>query len=97
MILKGIISIEEWDDYKEHIQINYIADNYFNELKETEIRNERMNLVNTMDPFVGKYFNIDYIRRQVLKQTDTEIAEIDKQIDSEMAEGKITDPAEEAR
>ena len=55
-----------------------------------------MNLVGTMDPFVGKYFSIDYIRRQVLKQTDTEIAEIDKQIDSEMAEGKIVDPAEEA-
>ena len=54
--------------------------------------NERMNLVGTMDPFVGKYFSIDYIRRQVLKQTDTEIAEIDKQIDSEMAEGKIMDP-----
>ena len=96
MILKGIISIEEWEEYKEHIQINYIADNYFNELKETEIRNERMNLVNTMDPFVGKYFSIDYIRRQVLKQSDTEISEIDKQIESEMAEGKITDPAEEA-
>ena len=96
LILKGIISIEEWDEYKEHIQINYIADNYFNELKETEIRNERMNLVNTMDPFVGKYFSIDYIRRQVLKHSDTEIIEIDKQIEDEMAEGKIADPAEEA-
>ena len=96
LILKEVISIDEWDDYKDHIQINYIADSYFNELKETEIRNERMNLVGTMDPFVGKYFSIDYIRRQVLKQTDTEIAEIDKQIDSEMAEGKIVDPAEEA-
>ena len=96
LILKEVISIDEWDEYKDHIQINYIADSYFNELKETEIRNERMNLVGTMDPFVGKYFSIDYIRRQVLKHTDTEIAEIDKQIESEMAEGKIVDPAEEA-
>ena len=96
LILKEVISIDEWDEYKDHIQINYIADSYFNELKETEIRNERMNLVGTMDPFVGKYFSIDYIRRQVLKHTDTEIDEIDKQIDSEMAEGKIVDPAEEA-
>tara|TARA_B100000287_G_scaffold435565_1_gene504529 strand:- start:1471 stop:3093 length:1623 start_codon:yes stop_codon:yes gene_type:complete len=96
LILKGIISIEEWDDMKENIQIDYIADSYFNELKETEIRNERMNLVNVIDPFVGKYFSIDYVRRQVLKQTDVEIKEIDKQIESEMAEGKIVDPAEEA-
>ena len=96
LILKEVISIDEWDEYKDHIQINYIADSYFNELKETEIRNERMNLVGTMDPFVGKYFSIDYIRRQVLKHTDTEIAEIDKQSESEMAEGKIVDPAEEA-
>ena len=81
---------------KENIQIDYIADSYFNELKETEIRNERMNLVNVIDPFVGKYFSIDYVRRQVLKQTDVEIKEIDKQIESEMAEGKIVDPAEEA-
>ena len=96
LVLKGIISIEEWDDMKENIQIDYIADSYFNELKETEIRNERMNLVNTIDPFVGKYFSIDYVRRQVLKQTDVEIKEIDKQIEEEMAEGKIIDPAEEA-
>ncbi|AIX21202.1 portal vertex protein [Synechococcus phage ACG-2014d] len=96
LVLKEVISIEEWDEYKDHIQINYIADSYFNELKETEIRNERMNLVGTMDPFVGKYFSVDYIRRQVLKHTDTEIAEIDKQIEVEMADGTIVDPAEEA-
>ena len=81
---------------KENITIDYIADSYFNELKETEIRNERMNLVNVMDPFVGKYFSIEHIRRQILKQTDVELKEIDKQIDKEMEEGKIVDPAEEA-
>ena len=68
---------------KEHVQFDFIADNYFTELKEIEIRNERMNQVNTMDPYVGKYFSIDYMRRQVLKQTETEIKEIDKQIESE--------------
>ena len=92
LILKGIISIEEWDEMKEHIQYDYIADNYFTELKEIEIMNERMNMVNTMDPFVGKYFSIEYIRRQVIKQTDREILEIDKQIETEMKEGLIQDP-----
>ena len=45
------------------------------------------------DIYVGKYFSIDYIRRQILKQTEVEIAEIDKQIDEEVAEGLIPDPA----
>ena len=95
LILKGIITIEEWEEMKEHIQYDYIADNYFSEMKEIEIRNERMNQVATMDPFVGKYFSIEYMRRQVLKQTDTEIKEIDKQIESEMEAGLIADPMAE--
>ena len=95
LILKGIISLEEWEEMKNHIQFDYIADNYFTELKEIEIRNERMNQVNTMDPYVGKYFSVEYMRRQVLKQTETEIKEIDKQIKSEMESGIIIDPAAE--
>ncbi len=93
LVLKGIITLEEWEDMKEHIQFDYIADNYFTELKEIEIRNERLNEVAQMDPYVGKYFSAEYIRRQVLKQTDVEIKEIDKQIDKEIEEGTIMDPA----
>ena len=92
LILKGVISIEEWDLMKEHIQFDYVADNYFTELKEIEIMNERMNMVNSMDPVVGKYFSLEYVRRQVLKQTDREILEIDKQIEKEMQDGLIQDP-----
>jgi len=95
LILKGVISLEEWEDMKEHIQYDYIADNYFTELKEIEIRNERMNQVNVMDPYVGKYFSVEYIRTQVLKQTAHEIADIDKQIESELESGVIPDPSAE--
>ena len=95
LILKGIVSIEEWEDMKEHIQYDYIADNYFTELKEIEIRNERMNQVNVMDPYVGKYFSVEYLRTQVLKQTVQEQKEIDKQIKSELESGVIPDPAAE--
>jgi len=76
------MTLEEWEDMKNHIQFDFIADNYFTELKEIEIRNERMNQVNTMDPYVGKYFYVEYMRRQVLKQTEEEIKEIDKQIEA---------------
>ena len=93
LILKGVISIEEWDEMSEHIQYDFIADNYFAELKEKEIMTERLNLLATMDPFAGKYFSLDYLRRQILKQTDAEITEIDKQIEKEIADGKLMDPA----
>ena len=76
-----------------HIQFDYVADNYFSELKDIEIRNERMNQVNVMDPYVGKYFSLDYVRRQVLKQTDVEIKEIDKQIDLIYIVGLVDDIA----
>ena len=95
LVLKGVITLEEWEEMKEHVQFDYIADNYFSEMKEIEIRNERMNQVASMDPFVGKYFSVEYMRRQVLKQTDKEIQEIDKQIESEMEAGIIADPMAE--
>jgi hypothetical protein len=92
LILKGVITIEDWDQIKNHIQYDFVANNYFNELKSMEMQNERMNLVATMDPFVGKYFSIEQIRRNVLQQTEEEFKEIDKQIEKEMADGKIVDP-----
>ena len=92
LVLKGIITLDEWDDMKEHIQYDYIADNYFSELKEKEILNERLALLQQMDPLAGRYFSLDYLRRQVLKQTDEEIREIDKQMKKEIAEGKLIDP-----
>ena len=95
LILKGVVSLEEWEEMRNHIQFDYVADNYFTELKEIEIRNERMNQVNVMDPYVGKYFSVEYMRRQVLKQTEQEIKEIDEQIESEMESGVIADPAAE--
>ena len=93
LILKGIISLEEWDDMAEHIQYDFIADNYFSELKEKEMLTERLNLVTAMDPFAGRYFSLEYIRRQVLRHTDAEMKEIDKQMQKEIEDGKLPDPA----
>jgi hypothetical protein len=94
LILKGVISPEDWDDMKEHIQYDYLFDNHFNELKEIEMMNQRMMTVSQMDPFVGKYFSVEYIRRHVLGQKDTEYKDIDKQIRKEIASGISVDPAE---
>jgi len=93
LILKGIITPEDWDDMEEHIQYDYLFDNHFNELKEIEMMNQRMLTVTSMDPFVGKYFSSEYIRKQVLKQTDQEYKEIDKQIKKDIKTGIALDPA----
>ena len=92
LILKGIFTHEEWEDAKEHIQYDFIADNYFSELKEQEIMNARMALLQQMDPFVGRYFSLEYMRRQILKQPDALFKEIDKEMEKEIADGKVMDP-----
>jgi len=92
LVLKGVCSLEEWDDMKEHIQFDFVADNYFSELKEQEIMNARMALLAQMDPFAGKYFSLEYLRRKILRQQDAEFKEIDKQMEGEIADGKLMDP-----
>ena len=95
LILKGVISPEDWDDMKEHIQYDYLFDNHFNELKKIEMMNQRMMTVTQMDPFVGKYFSVDYVRREILGQTDKDVKEIDKQMKSDIASGLAIDPAQQ--
>ena len=94
LILKGIITPEDWEDMEEHIQYDYLFDNHFNELKQQELNLQRIQLVTQMDPFVGKYFSVEYIRRQVLMQTEQEYKEMDKQIKKEIASGLAVNPVD---
>ncbi len=94
LILKGIITPEDWEDMEEHIQYDFLFDNHFNELKQQELMLQRVNLVTQMDPFVGKYFSTEYIRRQVLMQTEKEYKEIGKQIKKDIESGIALDPVD---
>ena len=94
LILKGVISPEDWDDMKEHIQYDFLFDNHFNELKEQELMMQRINLATQMDPFVGKYFSIEFIRKQVLQRNEKEYKEIQKQMDKEIDTGLAMNPAD---
>ena len=93
LILKNIITPEDWEAMSEHIQYDFLYDNHFSELKEAELMNERLALVATAEPYVGKYYSQDYIRRKILRQTDIEILEQDKLIENEIKKGIIPDPA----
>ena len=92
LILKNIITPEDWQEMDEHIQYDFLYDNHFAELKDAELLNERLNMVQIAEPYIGKYFSKDYIRRKVLRQTDIEIIEQDKLIKEEIESGEIPDP-----
>jgi hypothetical protein len=92
LILKGILTPDDWDNMKENIQFDYIFDNHFTELKNNELLADRLNSVNLVEPYVGKYFSADYVRKQILQFTDEECEEIDLQIQKEIELGIIADP-----
>ena len=93
MILKGIITDEDWKTIKEYIIYDFQDDNHFQELKDMEILKERIEALNNVNEFVGTYYSVEYIRRYILRQSDTEIEEIDKQIEDEKKKGVMGDDA----
>jgi hypothetical protein len=93
LILKNIVTPEDWDVISEHIQYDFLYDNQFAELKETEMLNERLGSLATIEPFIGKYYSNEWVRKNVLRQTDSEIVEMDEQIEKEIEEGIIPDPS----
>ena len=89
LILKNVVTPEEWEQMSDHIQYDYLYDNHFSELKEAELMQERLGLIANADPYIGKYYSIDYIRRKVLRQTDNDIKEQDELIAAEKEAGLI--------
>jgi len=93
--LKGICTIEEWDEFKEFIHYNFVEDNNFAELKEAELIRERINTVAMVEPFIGKYFSQEWVKKKILYMTDEEIEEMQEQMDEENAnmQAQGIDPA----
>lgn len=92
LILKNIVSVKDWQRMSDHIQFDFIYDNQFAELKETELMNERIGLLTSIEPYIGKYFSVQYVRTKILRQTDSDIVNEDVQIKKEIKEGIIPDP-----
>ena len=83
LILKGITTSEEWDEIKEYLVFNYVQDNQYQELKETEIMRERLQTIQQMTPYIGQLFSLQYINKKILQLTDDEIKEMQSQIAKE--------------
>jgi hypothetical protein len=89
LILKGVVTPEDWDIISNDIKFDFAKDNYFSELKEAEISEGRINLARNFQDMAGKYYSHEWIRKNVLHQSDDEIAEIDGEIN---AEAQTNDP-----
>jgi hypothetical protein len=83
LLLKGIISEDDWQTINQDIAFTYNRDSYFDELKETEILKDRMDILATVDPFVGRYFSEEYIRKYLLKQDDQDIIRMNIEMNNE--------------
>ena len=92
LILKNIVTPQDWEVMSEHIQYDFLYDNHFSELKDAELLTERLNMAATAEPYIGKYYSQNYVRSKILRQTDQEIIEQDELIAKEIEAGVIADP-----
>ena len=94
LVLKNVVSPEDWEVMRDHIQYDFLYDNQFAELKESELLQGRLGNLATIEPYVGKYYSTEYVRKKILRQTDSEIIEIDMQIEDEITKGILPDPSQ---
>lgn len=85
LIAKGIIRVDEWDEIYQDIRFDYQMDNHFSELKNNEIIQQRINALQLIDPYVGRYYSQAFIRKNILMQDEQEIKDIDKEMNAEKA------------
>ena len=92
LILKGVITLDDWDKMVDFINYDFLKDGHFAELKESEMLSERLRLCQEVREYVGKYFSVDYVRRNILKQSTIDIKEQDVKIKKEIEDGVISGP-----
>lgn len=95
LILKNIISVDDWEELRQSIKIQYSRDNYYSELKETEILRDRMSILREMEDSIGKYYSHRFVRTNILKQTEEDILNEDRQIQEEMNDPRFAPPSPE--
>ena len=92
LVLKGVCTTEEYEDFREQIYYDFIKDNNFTEMRDAELLRERINTATMLDPFIGKYYSAAWVRKNVLQMTDEEITQMEKEIEEE---GPVAQPGDE--
>jgi hypothetical protein len=88
LVLKKVCTEDEWNEFKEDVWYDFKQDNNFSELKEAELLTNRLTLLQVVDPYVGRYYSKEWVRKNVLHQTDEDIMEIEEQIAKEAEEAQ---------
>jgi hypothetical protein len=86
LVAKNIIKPDEWDDIVSKIKYDYLEDNHYSELKDAEILTQRVQILQQLDPYVGKYYSQAWIRKNVLRLDEEDIKQIEKEIEEEKEE-----------
>ena len=95
LILKAVITEDDWHTLRDFIAYDFLQDGHFAELKESEMLLERIRLANEVRDYVGKYYSVEYVRKNILKQSDRDIEDINTQIKKEIDDGIISAPTED--
>ena len=85
LVLKGIVTVDDWKQMSQYIKFDYAKDNYYEELKETDVLNSRLQAASQLTPYVGKYYSHGWIRSNIFKQSDEDRAQMDQQIKEELS------------
>jgi hypothetical protein len=96
LILKGIIREDEWEEIQDSIGFQFAKDSHFSELKESEILKDRLQSARDAEDFVGKYYSREWVRKKILRQTEDDVEQIDKQIAAEEKAGILMPPGQDA-
>jgi hypothetical protein len=83
LVLKGICTTDEWDEFKENVFYDFIRDNNFVEMRDAELVQNRLGMLSLIDPFVGRYYSRSWVQQNVLRLNDEEIKELEKEMDEE--------------
>jgi hypothetical protein len=90
--MKGVITSEDWSEFKSSIKYNFAEDNHFAELRDAEVLRERITTLNDIENYVGRYYSQEWIRKNVLQHSDDEIEEMNKQMQEEGVDEDQQDP-----
>lgn len=91
LILKGIITLEDWPQFREDITIDFRQDNHFTELKHSEILVDRLNALQLVQPYIGKYYSDRWVRKNILYQTDEDIEIMDADMNKDGTKQAVED------
>ena len=83
LLLKGVITDEDWPAIRDNVIISYLKDGHYAEMRDMDLLRDRLEILNTMEPYIGEWFSKEYVQKHVFRMTEDEIEDMKKSIDSE--------------